>query len=363
MTKRKTKPPARPKKPETPTTLALTADAVIEITAARGDDEGAGLPKFRMVAYTGGPMRVGGWRHPVVIDLAGLSIPSQSRPIRFSHDASAGVGHTDQIRVDDGQLVATGVISRDTATAREVVASSKNGFPWQASVGASVDEFEFVKEKQSAIVNGREFAGPLNIVRKSTLSEISFVDLGADSQTSATVAAAANKPSSFSDEETSMSINQITDGVEAGNQDDDQGRLDSKQQTPPVVPNPVQEMRAQVAAETERINHIRLICANQHPEIESKAIREGLGQDALRTGSPPGKTTNGTSYPRSRKNSQRKGARSGLPDDWSSRPDRHDVRGSNAEHGQRSLPRRHRIARTLARSGVGQRLHGPELPR
>lgn len=275
MTKRKTKPPARPKEPATPTTLALTADAVIEITAAHGDDEGAKLPRFRMVAYTGGPMRVGGWRHPVVIDLAGLAIPSQSRPIRFSHDASAGVGHTDAIHVDDGQLVATGVISRDTATAREVVASSKNGFPWQASVGASVDEFEFVKEKQSAIVNGREFAGPLNVVRKSTLSEISFVDLGADSQTSATVAAAANKPNSNSDEETNMSINQNTDGVEAGHQEDDHDRLDSKQQTPLAVPDPVKEMRAQVAAETERINQIRLLCDNNHHEIESKAIREG----------------------------------------------------------------------------------------
>ncbi len=94
------------------------------------------LPRFRMVAYTGSPMRVGGWRYPVIIDLAGLAIPSQSRPIRFGHDPLAGVGHTDAIRVEQGQLVATGVVSRDTAAAREVVASSKNGFPWQASVGA-----------------------------------------------------------------------------------------------------------------------------------------------------------------------------------------------------------------------------------
>ena len=189
MTKRKTKPPARPEGNTMPRMLALTAEAVIEVTAADGTDEVAKLPRFRMVAYTGTPMRIAGWRFPVVIDLAGLAVPSQSRPIRFSHDASAGVGHTDAIRVDDGQLVASGMISRDTPAAREVVASSKNGFPWQASVGASVEEFEFVKERQTAIVNGREFAGPLNVVRKSMLSEISFVDLGADAQTSATVAA------------------------------------------------------------------------------------------------------------------------------------------------------------------------------
>ena len=137
-------------------------------------------------------MRIAGWKHPVIIDLAGLSIPAQSRPIRFGHDPLSGVGHTDRIHIEQGQLLASGVVSRDTAAAREVVASSKNGFPWQASVGASVDEFEFVKDHQQVTVNGRQYSGPLNVVRKSTLGEISFVDLGADGATSASVAAIAN---------------------------------------------------------------------------------------------------------------------------------------------------------------------------
>lgn len=66
------------------------------------------------------------------MDLAGLNIPSQSRPIRFGHDATAGLGHTDSIAVAEGKLVAAGVVSRDTAAAREIVASARNGFPWQA---------------------------------------------------------------------------------------------------------------------------------------------------------------------------------------------------------------------------------------
>src|SRR5262249_4940578 len=138
---------------------------------------------------TGQPMRVSGWRHPVILDLAGLSVPSQSRPIRFGHDPLAGVGHTDAVRVEEGQLVATGIVSRDTHAAREVVISAKNGFPWQASVGASIEEFEFIKENQQVLVNGRSFQGPVNVVRKSTLGEISFVDLGADGRTTVSVAA------------------------------------------------------------------------------------------------------------------------------------------------------------------------------
>jgi hypothetical protein len=169
-------------------TLEITAAAQVDIEAA-SPEEPHRLPRFRMVAYTGGPMRVAGWRHPVILDLAGLAIPSQARPIRFGHDPLSGVGHTNVIRVEQGQLVATGIVSRDTTAAREVVVSSKNGFPWQASVGAGVEEFEFVKEGQQAMVNGRQQSGPLNVVRKSTLGEISFVDLGADGATSASVAA------------------------------------------------------------------------------------------------------------------------------------------------------------------------------
>lgn len=175
-----------------PPHLNLVCDPGSITIAAAEEGQGDGkpkLPRFSMVAYTGAPMRLAGWRYPVVLDLAGLTIPSQSRPIRFEHDPLSGVGHTDSIRIEDGQLVATGVVSRDTAAAREIVTSARNGFPWQASVGASVEEFEFVKENQTVLVNGRVLAGPLNVVRKATLGEISFVDLGADGRTNAVVAA------------------------------------------------------------------------------------------------------------------------------------------------------------------------------
>ena len=52
------------------------------------------------------------------------------------------------------------------------MASAKNGFPGQASIGTSVEQFEFVKENQSVLVNGREFTGPVNVVRRATLGEI-----------------------------------------------------------------------------------------------------------------------------------------------------------------------------------------------
>jgi hypothetical protein len=256
-----------------PASLSFTANAMIDIDAA-AEGSANSLPRFRMVAYTGGPMRVGGWRHPVIIDLAGLAIPSQARPIRFGHDPLSGVGHTDAIRVEDGQLVASGIVSRDTPAAREVVASSRNGFPWQASVGAGVEEFEFVKESQQVMVNGRQYSGPLNVVRRASLGEISFVDLGADGATSASVAAHAQ----------SSTGEPIVD--EPTNNPQDESNTSSVPQapvepTPPPAPEPsagLEAIRAQQAAETDRIAAVRRICGGRLPAIESRAIREGWSE-------------------------------------------------------------------------------------
>ena len=270
-----------------PESLALVATMQIE-AAADGAGGKPALPRFTMVAYTGGPMRIAGWRYPVVVDLAGLAIPSQSRPIRFGHDAASGIGHTDSIRVTDGQLVAGGVVSRDTAEAREVVVSAKNGFPWQASIGAAVEEFEFVKENQAVTVNGRPFAGPLNVVRRATLGEISFVDLGADAGTSASVAAAAKETKAMDGTKTD-----VTDTTTGQETQPPAGEIQA--QATPAAPgsiaaagadgalvlDPVADMRAKAAAEEERIGAVRKVCGSGHADIAAKAIREGW--DVTRT--------------------------------------------------------------------------------
>ncbi len=279
-TKAPTRSAASPPEQSAPQSIEITASAQIDIEAAAGEGTTA-LPRFRMVAYTGGAMRVAAWRHPIILDLAGLNIPSQQRPIRFSHDPASGVGHTDAIRIEQGQLIASGLVSRDTPTAREIVTSSKNGFPWQASVGASVEEFEFIREGQKVLVNGQEFAGPVNVVRKATLGEISFVDLGADGKTSVNVAAIASTQEDNMDGE--------ANGNAAGNDSPNNNGV----VTPPKPePTPddvskangnaaIEDIRAQALTETARIATVRRLCAGQHLEIEAQAIREGW--DATRT--------------------------------------------------------------------------------
>lgn len=171
-----------------------------EISAARTavlikaeEGEPGKLPTFAMVAYTGAVMHLTGFWDPVIVDLEGVKVPSQNRPILRQHDETRIVGHSTKIDVSDKGIHVEGTISGVGPDAAEVVALAKNGFLWQASIGATAVRSEFVEPGQSATVNGREINGPVIISRETLLGEISFVPLGADGATSARVAASQAK--------------------------------------------------------------------------------------------------------------------------------------------------------------------------
>jgi len=289
-----------------------------DLVAAKGDDakDGALSPrKFGMVAYTGGPMRLAGWPHPVVVDLAGMQVSAKSRPILKDHNPSLIVGHTDSVRVEGSQLLVSGVVSGAGAVAREIVESSVAGFPWQASLGASAENVETVPKGRSAQANGRTFDGPVQVVRRSRLGEVSFVALGADDDTSAQVAAQQNTSSQensemdfqawltekgFDDAEALSDAQRTslramydaeqkqTSATATATADDDRGGEDDGD-APAVAGRinangVVSDLRAEAAAETKRIAEVRRLCASgggKHAEIEAKAIGEGW--DVART--------------------------------------------------------------------------------
>lgn len=170
--------------------FGLECSAVSWDEIAATDAGGEKARSFSMVAYTGGPMRLPVAPYPVVVDLAGMQEPGKSRPILRDHDSSRIVGHTTAISVAASSIDVAGVISAKNAHASEVVDSSLNGFPWQASIGCRVDRVEFVKAGAKVTVNGKTFNGPLYVARQSQLKEVSFVALGADDNTSAKIAAA-----------------------------------------------------------------------------------------------------------------------------------------------------------------------------
>jgi hypothetical protein len=238
--------------------LNLTANFSIEAAQAIGENEKPKNRRFSMTAYTGGPMMLEGWKYPVVIDLQGLNTGSSSRPIFISHnqDIDDLLGQTDHVDILENNLIAVGEILGDSPRATRVITLADKGFNWQASIGARADQVEFIKAGQNVNVNGKDFTGPLNVARKATLGEISFVTLGADNNTSATIAA------NFQ-EQTMENENKETT---------------KKEETTITAESATADIRAAAAAETSRIAAIKKICSSKYDDIEAKAIAEGWDQ-------------------------------------------------------------------------------------
>jgi hypothetical protein len=294
-----------PRTPErVPTRLRLFCDdgGGIRLEAAMPlEGDKPPLRRFTMTAYTGGAMQLAGWRYPVVVDLAGLRISKKSRPILKDHNPGQIVGHTDEITVAEQTLEVAGVISGIGATAQEIIATSENGFPWQASIGAVAEKVVFITDGKTATANGREFTGPVYIARKSTLGEVSFVALGADDDTYARVAAEAGQPHL---EVTTMEFDAWAEQHGFNVETLDERNRASLQAmfaepsppapvpapvSPPVPPTPatppaptdqrppdvVAQVQSDAAAELKRIRDIHNLCLGHFPDIEARAVAEG----------------------------------------------------------------------------------------
>lgn len=158
------------------------------INAAAGEQS-----RIEILAYNGGLLLVAGFALPVVVDVAGLEISSQVRPVLIDHDDTADgvLGQTEIIAVDPatGRITASGLVLGVSDRARRVTEMAAAGYQWQASIGCVVQERELVPAGRTVEVNGQAFSGPVIVARRATLREISFVPTGADDRTSAQIAA------------------------------------------------------------------------------------------------------------------------------------------------------------------------------
>jgi phage major head subunit gpT-like protein len=169
-----------------PSRLTLSADFAVAAAVSEGSQ-----PTFRLVAYTGAPIRQSWSRNALVLDLAGMDLSNQTIPILFGHDASleSVVGQATAVTTDGSTLIVEGVVLGVSETAQRVLELARRGMKFQASVGADVGRIENIQSGESVQVNNRSFAGPVSIVRGSALRETSIVLMGADGNTSASIAA------------------------------------------------------------------------------------------------------------------------------------------------------------------------------
>lgn len=173
----------------------LLAAPSIEVEAA---SESRARPRITIVAYGGGIMRVPGWGD-VVVDLAGLDAAGQV-PLLADHDARVGgvVGHG-EAAVRDGRLIIAGVMSGAGEAAQQIIQMTTGGFSFQASVGVEPTEHDRVRPAEKVEINGRTLSSPrgFTLVRQGRLREVSITPLGADANTSVSIAASRNSEKGF----------------------------------------------------------------------------------------------------------------------------------------------------------------------
>ena len=232
-------------------------------------------PRVSGTAYSGGKLNLPGWRHPVVVDLAGMEIPD-TVPLLTNHenktDARVGMIHAS---VKNNALEIAGEIISDSKDAADIVSQGQAGADWQLSIGADVKECELVKSSRE--VNGQSVDGPFYHVKKSTLREVSVVAVGADAKTVMKIAASFNL--------TNQGEETMSKEVEV---------QAAAQVTEPVVAAVVAEIKPEVVAsaapgfdasavaneaiqaERTRVKSIKDICNGEFPDVEASAISDGL---------------------------------------------------------------------------------------
>ena len=275
-------------------------------------------PKVVGVAYSGGKMSLPGWRHPVVVDLAGMEIP-ESVPLLTNHEnkTDSRIGLI-SAAVRNNVLEITGEIVSDSKDAADIIAQGKAGADWQLSIGADVKECELVKGSRE--VNGQEVEGPFYHIKKSTLREVSVVAVGADAHTNMKVNAKFNLVNQEGEAMNNKSETKRVSAVSAPNDavppekkpepEQKPGNLANKpgnpankpgeperkpdnaekkpgqaaaEATPPAIQASAGDVAATareaaqnaVKAERERISAIQAICDGEFPEIEREAIAGG----------------------------------------------------------------------------------------
>lgn len=239
-----------------------------------------GKPKVVGTAYSGGKMKLPGWKYPVVVDLAGMEIP-EAVPLLANHEnkTTARVGMV-TANVADGILGITGEIVSESGDAKDIIAQCKAGADWQLSIGADVKECELVQNRGRE-VNGQMHEAPFYHIRKSTLREVSVVAVGADASTRMQVTARFNLNNKPIEGEVMSEENKNLNAAGVVNAEPEKHEVTAD--APEVKAEAEVDVAAAasdaavkaVKAERDRVSAIQSICNGEFPEIEKEAVSAG----------------------------------------------------------------------------------------
>lgn len=180
-----------PKKRRTPDSLTFSAPVQLLKAEPAGEPSApAVLTGFEILAYTG--VEIERFWGRMVVALDGIK-SAQRMPIFRDHDPGRIVGYSTSA-TSEGAFSVSGVFSDATEAGEEVRALAAEGFPWQASIGVRALRVLELRAGEQREVNGRTVTGPIDVWLESSVAEVSFVALGADSNTKVTVFSGQDEP-------------------------------------------------------------------------------------------------------------------------------------------------------------------------
>ena len=284
--------------------FVLNAAAIVQIEAAQADPDAPVAVSIE--AYNGGVMSVTGIG-PLVCDVAGVEADG---PVVLldghTNTLAATLGSATVQAVDGQRLTATGRISRTNAIAATAIRLASEGVPLQASIGAEPTEPPTrVRPGQTVTVNGRDItAGPSGFLlfRSTRLRHIAILPNGADASTTVSIAAAAaNNEGNMDFQAWVESLGFVyadltpeqTAALQVAYDEVTETETPAAAETPPAEPvaasagtsvvaaAAVAQIRAQVAAEAERIAMVHATCGEKHATIAAKAIAAGWDKNKV----------------------------------------------------------------------------------
>ena len=142
--------------------------------------------KINGVAYSGGTFAQW-WGGRIVVDLKGMELSKQI-PLLIDHANTPEYKIGEVTATISSNISVTGSVSSKTERGKSIIEMGKQ-YDWQLSIGAEAIEKLVVANDEKIEVNGTMYDGPLTVVTKSKLREVSVVAVGADSDTYMKIAA------------------------------------------------------------------------------------------------------------------------------------------------------------------------------
>ena len=140
---------------------------------------------FSGIAYAGGVITDHGWFNAVAFDLA-TTTAETPLPLLFNHGGSP-IGVIETINITNQIEIAGRLFADIDATAKDIATKADRGIKWQLSVGIFPASTENLNGLQPSVINGQTFNGEITLLKQNRIREVSFVTLGADDKTAATV--------------------------------------------------------------------------------------------------------------------------------------------------------------------------------